>query len=140
MIEKIELLRLDVEKESTIENEALKLHCHTFHGAKGLEFDHVFIIEANESITPSRYAKTTQAIEEARRLFYVAMTRAKHTLTVSTITHRGKEVLYPSRFIKEITEDYDSASTSSSNTSETMPASSSDSMLSMTGLPSSSSK
>ena len=133
--------RMKKEKDTEETSEANRLYCYTFHGSKGLEFDHVYIIDANESITPSRYATTLRAIEEERRLFYVAMTRAKHSLTISAITRRGKEILYPSRFIREIADDQESASlTSSSNTSDTRRASSSDSILSMTGLPSSSSK
>lgn len=49
----------------------------TMHGAKGLEFHTVFIIGANEDICPYKKAETKEEIEEERRLFYVAMTRAK---------------------------------------------------------------
>ena len=49
----------------------------TMHAAKGLEFDTVFVIEANEGSCPYKKATTDEEIEEERRLFYVAMTRAK---------------------------------------------------------------
>ena len=52
----------------------------TMHGAKGLEFDTVFILGANEGIIPYKKALAEQGEEEERRLFYVAMTRAKKTV------------------------------------------------------------
>ena len=105
------------------------VHCYTFHGSKGLEFDHVYIVDANEGIVPSRRATGQKAIEEERRMFYVAMTRAKHTLTIANTMRLGNEELYPSRFVKELLGDKTgggysssspiSSSKSSSNTSET---------------------
>lgn len=74
----------------------------TMHGAKGLEFDTVFVIEGNEGVTPYRKAKLDEEIEEERRMFYVAMTRAKKKLVISYVkTKNGKE-LSPSRFVKEL--------------------------------------
>ena len=52
----------------------------TMHAAKGLEFDTVFVIEANEGSCPYKKATADEEIEEERRLFYVAMTRAKETV------------------------------------------------------------
>ena len=83
---------------------------YTFHGSKGLEFDHVFIIDANEGVTPSLYAEekdegtdeTEAKIEEERRMFYVAVTRAKSSLTVITISKRSGKRVYPSRFVREM--------------------------------------
>lgn len=49
----------------------------TLHSAKGLEFDTVFLVEANEGKMPYKKAKTDAETEEERRLFYVGMTRAK---------------------------------------------------------------
>lgn len=54
----------------------------TFHGAKGLEFDIVYIISANEGITPWKLAKDGVQLEEERRMFYVAMTRARSELHI----------------------------------------------------------
>ena len=136
---------LDSERQrggnKTAGDESNHVAFYSFHGAKGLEFDHVYIMDANEGITPSRHAKKNEEIEEERRMFYVAMTRAKHELSIATIMRQGNEELYPSRFVRELSEDYRSASeTILSKASETRAASSSDSMLSNTGEPSSVSK
>ena len=74
---------------------------HTFHGAKGLEFDRVMILDANEGVTPSKHVETEEGLEEERRMFYVAMTRAKKELCISAVEKRQNELLYPSRFLKE---------------------------------------
>ena len=74
----------------------------TMHSAKGLEYDTIFIIAANEKITPYKKAVTLDEIEEERRMFYVAMTRAKRKLIVSyTKEHSGKPMIR-SRFVDEI--------------------------------------
>ena len=83
----------------------------TMHSAKGLEFDNVFIIGMEEGLFPhnnSLYEKSE--VEEERRLCYVAITRAKKDLWLTNVKRR---TLYgmtsnnaPSRFIKEINEDY----------------------------------
>jgi DNA helicase-2/ATP-dependent DNA helicase PcrA len=56
------------------------VHLLTMHGSKGMEFDRVFILQCNAGVTPSKHATS---IEEERRLFYVAMTRARFELTLS---------------------------------------------------------
>ncbi len=66
----------------------------TMHRAKGLEWQNVWIIDADEKICPHKKSATPAAIEEERRLFYVAMTRAKDELSIWSV---GK----PSRFIDE---------------------------------------
>jgi len=71
----------------------------TMHAAKGLEFDTVFVIEANEGSCPYKKATADEEIEEERRLFYVAMTRAKRKLVISYV--KGKDLL-PSRFVSEL--------------------------------------
>ena len=71
----------------------------TYHGSKGLEFDTVIIPDVNENKIPSRSAHTPAEIEEERRMFYVAMTRAKKHLH---ILFRTDENLQPSRFIAKI--------------------------------------
>lgn len=74
----------------------------TMHSAKGLEFDTVFIIQSNEGIIPYKKAKLAEEIEEERRMFYVAMTRAKQELIISYAkTKNGKEMT-PSRFVSEL--------------------------------------
>jgi len=86
-----------------------RVHLYTFHGSKGLEFDDVILIRVNEMNVPAKAAETKEAVEEERRMLYVAMTRAKKRLTLSYIKKNGKEELFPSRFLKEI-PDYNSAS------------------------------
>ncbi len=74
----------------------------TMHGAKGLEYDTVFIIEANEGITPYKKAELLDEIEEERRLFYVAMTRAKKELIISYVKEKNGKAISPSRFVNEL--------------------------------------
>lgn len=59
----------------------------TMHAAKGLEFDTVFVIEANEGSCPYKKATADEEIEEERRLFYVAMTRAKRKLVIESVKY-----------------------------------------------------
>lgn len=83
----------------------------TIHSAKGLEFDTVFIVGAEEGIFPSkRSMDTLEDLEEERRLAYVAITRAKRKLYIS---HAVRRMMYgsttmntTSRFVKEIPADY----------------------------------
>ena len=83
----------------------------TIHSAKGLEFDHVFIIGLEEGLFPhSNCLDSPDEIEEERRLCYVAVTRAKKTLT---LVNAQRRMLYgntncnpPSRFISEISDEY----------------------------------
>lgn len=74
----------------------------TMHGAKGLEFHTVFVIGANEDICPYKKAETTEEIEEERRLFYVAMTRAKKRLVISYSKERNGKKMKQSRFVREL--------------------------------------
>ena len=83
----------------------------TVHTAKGLEFPYVFVAGMEENLFPSggSYA-TPNEIEEERRLFYVAMTRAKKLLSLSFCSSRMRNGQYesnePSRFVKEIDRQY----------------------------------
>lgn len=74
----------------------------TMHGAKGLEFDTVFIIGANEDVIPYKKAESNEEIEEERRLFYVAMTRAKRRLIISYSKERNGKKKEQSRFVGEL--------------------------------------
>ena len=74
----------------------------TMHGAKGLEFEVVFIIESNEGVIPYKKAQLDSEIEEERRMFYVAMTRAKRKLVISYIKKKNGKDQYPSRFVQEL--------------------------------------
>ena len=74
----------------------------TMHGSKGLEYDTVFIIQGNEGVVPYKKAKTEDEIEEERRLFYVAMTRAKRKLIISYVKEKNGKEAAPSRFVNEL--------------------------------------
>ena len=82
----------------------------TMHSAKGLEFPHVFLVGFEDGLFPGmRAIGDKEEMEEERRLCYVAITRAKKSLTIS---HARQRMLYgrtsaamPSRFLKEIPED-----------------------------------
>lgn len=79
----------------------------TAHSAKGLEFDDVFIVGAEEGVFPHRRSLDSSAdIEEERRLFYVACTRAKKELCISYCSERssyyGSGFQEPSRFLREM--------------------------------------
>lgn len=83
----------------------------TIHSSKGLEFDNVFIVGMEENLFPSTLSLTSKKeTEEERRLFYVAMTRAKLTLTLTAASMRYKygQIIFSekSRFINEIDNKY----------------------------------
>jgi DNA helicase II / ATP-dependent DNA helicase PcrA len=83
----------------------------TIHLAKGLEFPYVFIVGMEEDLFPSAMSLNTRSeLEEERRLFYVALTRAEHQayLTYAQSRYRWGKLVdsEPSRFIEEITENF----------------------------------
>lgn len=83
----------------------------TIHLAKGLEFPYVFVVGLEEDLFPSAMSLNTRSdLEEERRLFYVALTRAEHQayLTYAQSRYRWGKLTdsEPSRFIEEITADY----------------------------------
>lgn len=83
----------------------------TIHLAKGLEFPHVFIVGLEEDLFPSAMSLNTRSeLEEERRLFYVALTRAEHQayLTYAQSRYRWGKLVdsEPSRFIEEINDQY----------------------------------
>lgn len=79
-----------------------KVQLMTVHSAKGLEFEDVFVIHANEGEIPHQKAEKKDEIEEERRLFYVALTRAKNNLCISYITQKNGNSIKPSRFVEEL--------------------------------------
>ncbi len=88
-----------------------KVTLMTIHASKGLEFPHVFIVGLEENLFPSQLSLTSRAdLEEERRLFYVAVTRAEKSLTLSYAVSRYKfgtaQFNEPSRFISEIDDDF----------------------------------
>lgn len=73
----------------------------TFHASKGLEWDHVFLLDVTQGVVPSLKAKSAIAIEEERRLFYVAMTRARDSLHILTQLKRTKNRQGVSEFLRD---------------------------------------
>ena len=79
----------------------------TMHSSKGLEYEVVFLVDVNEEITPHRKAVLDEDMEEERRMFYVAMTRAKKQLFLYSVKERYNKELVVSRFVGEMTIDMD---------------------------------
>ncbi len=87
----------------------LQVQLMTFHAAKGLEFPHVFMVGMEEEILPHRNSLDEGALQEERRLAYVGMTRARHTLTFTRARSRQKfgeaMTCEASRFLADLPED-----------------------------------
>jgi DNA helicase-2/ATP-dependent DNA helicase PcrA len=88
-----------------------KITLMTMHSAKGLEFKHVYIVGMEDTLFPSPMSSgSARELEEERRLFYVAVTRAEKQATLSYALNRYKwgnlERCSPSRFLKEIDQKY----------------------------------
>ena len=101
--EHMEAYREEIKRQNTkttVNKEGVELS--TMHSAKGLEYRAVIILSANEGVTPYRKALLEDDMEEERRLFYVAMTRAKENLHIFTVKERYGKGVEPSRFIAEI--------------------------------------
>lgn len=99
------------DQDNDKEENADKVTMMTVHAAKGLEFTNVFIVGMEEDLFPSAMSKDNpNAVEEERRLFYVAITRAERNCTLSYVKSRyrnGKmDMCSPSRFLKDIDVKY----------------------------------
>ena len=104
-------LMTDADKKNETEEDKNKVVLMTIHAAKGLEFPYVYIVGLEENLFPSQMSLTDRAdLEEERRLFYVAITRAEKrvTLTYSTSRYRWGNLIYsePSRFIEDLDSKY----------------------------------
>lgn len=97
-----ELETQELERRKNRQERADKVQLMTMHSAKGLEFETVFLIHANEGEVPYQKAETKEEMEEERRMFYVAMTRAKEELIISYITEKNGNSMKPSRFVEEL--------------------------------------
>jgi DNA helicase-2/ATP-dependent DNA helicase PcrA len=102
-------LLTDADNET--EEDKDKISLMTIHAAKGLEFSYVYIVGVEENLFPSQLSLNTRSeLEEERRLFYVALTRAKTKATLSYAVSRYKWGNFvscePSRFIEELDEQY----------------------------------
>ena len=73
----------------------------TYHASKGLEFDSVHLVDVIETVIPSQKAVSTEDIEEERRCFYVALTRARNALHIYITNTRYAKNCSPSRFLLE---------------------------------------
>ncbi len=99
------------DQDNDKEEQTNKVTLMTVHAAKGLEFKNVFVVGLEEDLFPSQMSKDSiRAIEEERRLFYVAITRAEENCILSYAKSRfrnGKtNVCTPSRFLKDIDKQY----------------------------------
>ena len=102
---------LMTDQDNETDEDLEKVTLMTVHAAKGLEFDAVFIVGLEENLFPSDMSGDSEReIEEERRLFYVAMTRARKYLTLLFATTRFKygsvDFCTPSRFLKDIDSRY----------------------------------
>ena len=84
------------------QEEKIGVRLITFHSSKGLEYKIVYMIDCNQGITPHRKAKAIEDMEEERRMFYVAMTRAKDRLYVYSADSSFHKKAELSDFVKEI--------------------------------------
>jgi superfamily I DNA/RNA helicase len=105
----LEEITLDSDREEEEENTGDAVTLITMHSCKGLEFPHVFIVGLEDGLLPHSRSKAENTLDEERRLFYVAVTRAMQTLTISHCAGRKKygQVLpcHPSPFLKELPEE-----------------------------------
>ncbi len=107
----LESVSLLTDADTEGEDDNNKVTLMTIHSAKGLEFNNVFVVGMEEDLFPSKRTVTVpDDLEEERRLFYVAVTRAEKNVTISFAKMRFKfgEVknTLPSRFINEISSEY----------------------------------
>ncbi len=105
----LEGITLDSDREEEKENTGDAVTLITMHSCKGLEFPHVFVVGLEDGLLPHSRSKVEGTMDEERRLFYVAVTRAMQTLAISHCGGRKKygQVLpcHPSPFLKELPED-----------------------------------
>jgi DNA helicase II / ATP-dependent DNA helicase PcrA len=101
---------LDAEREEEKEQQLDAVTLITMHSCKGLEYPHVFIVGLEDGLLPHSRSKVEGTLDEERRLFYVAITRARETLTMSYCLSRkryGQAMpCHPSGFLKEIPDEF----------------------------------
>jgi DNA helicase II / ATP-dependent DNA helicase PcrA len=95
-------------EQDALSDEGGRVALMTLHNAKGLEFDHVFVVGMEEGTFPHARSLDEQNLEEERRLAYVGITRARRSLTLTYAKLRSswgeREYQMPSRFLSEIPE------------------------------------
>lgn len=103
------MLRDMLDRNEKEEEESNEVQLMTLHAAKGLEFNHVYLVGMEEEFLPHKSSIENDDIEEERRLAYVGITRAQRTLTFTLCKKRSKygEVMTcePSRFLEELPQD-----------------------------------
>ncbi len=107
----LEDVALLTDQDNNKDEDRNRITLMTIHSAKGLEFSHLYIVGLEEGLFPSQMATSTQQeLEEERRLFYVAITRAETKVNLSFAKSRYKwgDLSYPrpSRFLNEIDEKF----------------------------------
>ncbi len=106
----LEGLTLDSDRESEDDEPGDAVTLITMHSCKGLEFPHVFIVGLEDGLLPHTRSKTEGTVDEERRLFYVAVTRAMKTLAISHCLARKKygqlQPCHPSPFLSELPEQF----------------------------------
>ena len=102
-------ITLDAEREAEKEESGDAVTLITTHSCKGLEFPHVFLVGVEEGLLPHSRSAVEGTLDEERRLFYVAITRAMRTLTITHCLNRKKYgqtfLCHPSSFLKELPEE-----------------------------------
>ena len=102
----LEDITLDSDREDEKENTGDAVTLITMHSCKGLEFPHVYVVGMEDGLLPHSRSKVEGTMDEERRLFYVAITRAMETLSLSCCLGRKKygQLLpcHPSPFLKEL--------------------------------------
>ncbi len=102
-------ITLDADREADKEDAGDAVTLITTHSCKGLEFPHVFLVGVEEGLLPHSRSAEEGTLDEERRLFYVAITRAMKTLTISHCLNRKKYgqnfLCHPSSFLKELPEE-----------------------------------
>jgi len=102
----LEEVTLDTEREEEDEASGDQVTLITLHSCKGLEFPHVFLAGMEEGLLPHTRSKEEGTVDEERRLFYVGITRARESLTLSYCLARKKYGMltpaHPSRFLQEL--------------------------------------
>lgn len=93
---------LEAQRKSSGKNDGKRVVLSTMHSAKGLEYRAVFLLDCNEGVVPHQKAAQPEELEEERRMFYVAMTRAKDYLHIYSVKERYEKNVSVSRFVGEV--------------------------------------
>ena len=109
LLEFLENVTLDSDRENEEDKAGDAVTLITMHSCKGLEFPHVYVVGLEDGLLPHSRSKVEGTLDEERRLFYVAVTRAMLSLTISHCAGRKKygQVMpcHPSQFLKELPAD-----------------------------------